>query len=124
MRGHSGSCPIANWRHQHGKTRTDYRRGCRCKACREGEAEYQRHRRQRKKAAKEREALIASTQGRGKPLPPGAPAPRHGGTRTGFLYGCRCAECVGAEHTYQDERTLAIKAGTWVGRTPKKEAAT
>ena len=65
---------------------------------------------------------IASTQGRGKPLPPGAPAPRHGGTRTGFLYGCRC-ECASGPST--TTRTNA----SWRSRrvresvpTPKKEA--
>jgi hypothetical protein len=43
--------PIRNLRHQHGRTRADYSRGCRCNNCRKAEAEYQRARRQVKKAA-------------------------------------------------------------------------
>ncbi len=42
--------PIRNMRRLHGKTRTDYFRGCRCAECVKGEADYQRARRQRLKA--------------------------------------------------------------------------
>jgi len=42
--------PIVNMRHQHGKTWADYNRGCRCDECREFAREYQRKRRQVRKA--------------------------------------------------------------------------
>jgi hypothetical protein len=42
--------PITNRRVLHGKTRTAYFRGCRCDDCRKAESDYQRARRQAKKA--------------------------------------------------------------------------
>jgi hypothetical protein len=40
--------PIRNLRHQHGRTRADYKRGCRCAMCVKAESDYQRERRQAK----------------------------------------------------------------------------
>ena len=52
--------PMTNKRRLHGKTRSDYFRGCRCTACRKAESHYQRARRQRLKA--ERAAATATTE--------------------------------------------------------------
>jgi hypothetical protein len=45
----------------------------------------------------------------GKPLPPGGTTAQHG-TRTSYLYGCRCDPCRKAESNYQRERREARKA--------------
>jgi hypothetical protein len=50
-------------------------------------------------------------QQRGKPKPPGTRL-KHGGTRTGYFYGCRCKACVKAEADYQRKRRQAKKAAT------------
>jgi hypothetical protein len=47
---HSEPMPIVNKRHLHGRTRSDYFRGCRCDECRKAESDYQRKRRQAIKA--------------------------------------------------------------------------
>jgi hypothetical protein len=44
--------PIRNLRRQHGRTRADYLRGCRCEECRTAESNYQRERRQAKKTTR------------------------------------------------------------------------
>jgi len=44
--------PIRNKRVLHGRTRTAYLRGCRCDKCRKAESDYQRARRQAKKAVR------------------------------------------------------------------------
>jgi len=54
-------------------------------------------------------ATTNDQQQRGKPIPPGTRF-KHGGTRTGYFYGCRCDKCVKAESDYQRKRREAKKA--------------